>query len=126
MGTNPYINAPGSWQNASEKDCWKTCGACFRCENKDVNSKKCHNCSGRHNPTGHMAPDDEDFCACSTGVLRWRDKVGQLRITKYNKNPFKSSLVTETKTADEREWEGYLHDVREKMDNPNWTPIKWT
>jgi hypothetical protein len=34
-----------------------------------------------------------------------------------------TKIITETKTQDEKDWESYVHDLREKLDNPNYDPI---
>lgn len=116
---------PGSFQNASEKDCWQTCSSCFRCANK-TRYTKCGDCSGRHDPFGQMGPDHDDYCECTKGVLRWREKTnGRVLISRLKGDPFAGKTVTERETEDERDWDRYLQDTREKMDNPTWDPIKY-
>lgn len=115
---------PGSFENASEKDCWQTCASCYRCKNK-TRYTKCAGCSGRHDPYGQMGPDLDDYCDCTQGVLRWRTKSGKLTITRMKSDPFAGQMLTERDTVDERDWNAYLQDVREKMDNPTWDPIKY-
>jgi len=68
-------------------------------------------------------PDPDDFCSCTQGILRWRAKDGRLIISKYKTNPFKTKIITESKTQDEKDWESYVWDLREKLDNPNYDPI---
>jgi len=55
--------------------------------------------------------------------LRWRDRQGRLIISKYKSNPFKAEIIVQKETEDERDWNAYLKDCREKMDNPTWDPI---
>ena len=114
--------APGSYENASHKPCWETCSACFRCKNKGRYTK-CNQCSGRHDPSGHLGPDLDDYCDCVNGILRWRDRQGRLIISKYKSNPFKAEIIVQKETEDERDWNAYLKDCREKMDNPTWDLI---
>lgn len=114
--------APGTYANPSHKTCWNTCKACFRCENKGSKAE-CVLCSGRHDPFGHVDPDRDDYCDCKNGVLRWRTQKGQLVISKYASNPFAGKVSTERETQDERDWNQYLNDMRERLDNPNWNPI---
>lgn len=111
--------------NPSYRWCWSTCSACYRCKDKGRYSQ-CSNCSGRHDPHLYSEPDPDDFCVCGEGILRWRARDGRLVIRKYSSNPFETKVVTEKKTEDERDWEAYLMDVRERMDNPNWDPIQIT
>lgn len=116
---------PGSYQNASEKDCWQTCGSCFRCANK-TRYTKCNDCSGRHDLSGHMGPDLDDYCECNIGVLRWRDKKGTLRISRFKNDPFGGQTIMERRTQDEADWGQFLQDNRERMNNPTWDPIQYT
>ena len=109
-------------QNPSSKPCWETCAACYRCKDKGRYTK-CHSCSGRHDPFLRTDPDPDDFCSCTEGILRWRAKDGRLIVSKYRSNPFATKLITETKTQDEKDWEAYVWDLREKLDNPNYDPI---
>lgn len=109
--------------NPSERWCWNTCGSCFRCGEKGRYAQ-CNDCSGRHDPYGQTIPDPDDYCRCTENILQWRAKSGQLIITKFKVNPFKAKIITEKETEDEKEWNQYLHDVRERMDNPDWDPIE--
>lgn len=111
--------------NPSYRWCWSTCSACFRCGDKGRYAQ-CSGCSGRHDPHHAVDPDPDDFCMCKENILRWRAKNGQLVVIKYNKNPFDNTVITESKTEDEKEWDAYLMDVRERMDNPDWDPIQIT
>lgn len=109
-------------ENPSSKWCWETCSACFRCKNKG-RFGQCGDCSGRHDPFLRTEVDEHDYCSCTEGVLRWRAKNGMLIVKRYTKNPFESKILTEAKTEDERDWEAYLKDLREKLDNPNYDPL---
>ncbi len=111
------------YTNPSTLPCWETCGSCFRCIDKGRYTK-CNECSGRHDPYGRTEADPDDFCDCRNGVLRWRTKDGQLVVRRINHNPYRGQVITDSRTQDERDWDAYLQDVREKMDNPNYDPIK--
>lgn len=116
---------PGTYPNASHKWCWETCTACFRCSNKGRYTA-CAGCSGRHDPSGCAGPDIDDYCDCKNGILRWRArKTDQMIIVKYNRNPFNGTALKEQVTDDERDWNAYLYDLREKMDNPTFNPIQY-
>lgn len=108
--------------NPSAKTCWSTCGACYRCKDKGRYTA-CGKCSGRHDPFLQTDVDPDDFCSCTEGILRWRSKAGQLIVRKYKSNPFESKVISESKTEDEQEWDAYVHDLREKFDDPNYDPI---
>lgn len=44
-------------------------------------------------------------------------------MTRFNSNPYAGSVTYEKKSEDERDWESYLKDMREKMNDPDWNPI---
>jgi len=44
-------------------------------------------------------------------------------MTRFKTNPFKSKVKYVKKSEDERDWDSYVKDMREKMDDPNWNPI---
>ena len=114
--------ANGSYENPSVKDCWTFCSSCNRCSSKGAYSK-CKGCSGRYDPAGKVDPDIDDFCDCKNGILRWKTQQGRLVITKFKSNPFKGEVRYEKKSEDERDWDSYVNDMREKMNDPNWNPI---
>lgn len=114
--------APGSYQNPAEKHCWNYCFSCSRCADKGKYSK-CGSCSGRFDPRGVIDHHPDDFCDCRNGVLRWRTQTGKLLITRFKTNPFKGKVNYVKKTEDERDWDSYVNDMREKMDDPTWNPI---
>jgi len=109
--------------NPSSKECWTTCGSCYRCGDR-FRYTKCYSCSGRHDPFLQAAPHDQDFCDCANGTLRWKGRDGKMIIRKYDRNPYVGQVVGVQKTEDERDWESYVHDLRERMDNPNFDPIQ--
>jgi hypothetical protein len=108
--------------NPTEKWCWNFCMSCSRCGDKGRYSH-CQGCSGRYDPKLVIPSDDEDFCECKSGILRWRTKQGRLVLTKFKGNPFKGQVKYEKKSEDERDWDSYVNDMREKMNDPNWNPI---
>lgn len=109
--------------NPSEKSCFTLCSSCFRCGDKGRYAK-CQNCSGRHDPFDKSVPDDDDFCQCTQGVLRWKTQKGRLIVRRMKSNPFAGQVITESKTQDERDWEAYLVDLRQRMDDENFNPIE--
>lgn len=114
--------AAGSYQNPTEKQCWSYCFSCGRCEDKG-RFTKCKGCSGRYDPQGRIEPHPEDFCDCRNGTLRWKTQTGKVIITKFRSNPYAGSVTYEKKSEDERDWESYLKDMREKMNDPDWNPM---
>jgi len=114
--------AKGSYQNPSTKECWKYCYSCGRCENKGRYSK-CITCSGRYDPNGTVDAHQDDYCDCRNGILRWKTRDGKVVITRFKSNPYAGSVMYEKKSQDERDWDSYLKDMREKMNDPNWNPI---
>lgn len=116
------MSAKGSYKNPTENLCWTFCSSCSRCQDKGRYSK-CKSCSGRYDPEGVIAPDPDDYCDCKNGVLRWRTKEGRLIMTNFKTNPFKGQVKYEKKSEDERDWDSYVSDMREKMNDPDWNPI---
>jgi len=116
------MTLPGTYQNPSTKPCWNFCTSCNRCQDKGRYSK-CNSCSGRYDPRGWTDPHSDDFCDCKNGVLRWRTQEGRLIITRFKSNPFKGTVQYEKKSQDERDWDSYVNDMREKLDDPNFNPI---
>lgn len=114
--------AKGTYKNPTDKDCWVFCTSCNRCQDKGKYSK-CNGCSGRYDPEGRMDPHSEDFCDCKNGVLRWKTQQGKVIMTRFKTNPFKGEVKYEKKSEDERDWDSYVNDMREKMNDPNWNPI---
>lgn len=110
-------------ENPTEKSCFRSCAACFRCEDKGRYAK-CSSCSGRHDPDLIRDPYDiDDRCRCSEGILQIRTREGRFIQTKYPGNPYKGSVQFEKKTQDELDWEAYLYEMRSKFDDPDWDPI---
>lgn len=110
------------YQNPSTKECWKFCSSCNRCQDKGRYSK-CIGCSGRYDPNGSTDADPDDYCDCKNGILRWKTKNGKIVHVRFKTNPFKGQVKYEKKTEDERDWDSYVGDMREKMDDPNFNPI---
>jgi len=114
--------ANGTYQNPSTKECWQYCFSCGRCENKG-RYDKCKSCSGRYDPRGIIDAHPEDYCDPRNGVLRWKTGTGRIVITRFKSNPYAGSVQIEQKTQDERDWDSYVKDTREKMNDPKWNPI---
>jgi hypothetical protein len=114
--------ANGSFKNPAEKDCWRYCTSCSRCGDKGRYTK-CNQCSGRFDPKGIIEKHPDDFCDCKNGVLRWRTQEGRIIMTRFKSNPFKGQVKYEQKSEDERDWDSYVNDMREKMNDPTWNPI---
>jgi hypothetical protein len=55
--------------------------------------------------------------------LRWRTQQGKIVRVQFKSNPFKGKVKYEKKSQDERDWDAYVRDMREKMDDPNFNPI---
>lgn len=110
------------YQNPSTKPCWNFCPSCNRCQDKGRYSK-CTSCSGRYDPNGNIDADPDDYCDCKNGVLRWKTQQGKLVHVRFKSNPFKAKVKYEKKSQDERDWDSYIKDMREKMDDPNFNPI---
>jgi hypothetical protein len=110
------------YTNPSTKHCWVFCPSCNRCQDKGRYTK-CNGCSGRFDPKGCIDADPDDFCDCKNGVLRWRTQSGKLVMVRFKTNPFKGEVKYSKKSQDERDWDSYVNDMREKMDDPNFNPV---
>jgi len=44
---------------------------------------------------------------------------------KLPNDPFQESVDTNQETEDERDWESYLQDKREQLNDPEWDPIQF-
>jgi hypothetical protein len=44
-------------------------------------------------------------------------------MTRFKANPFKGQVKYQKKSEDERDWDSYVADMRNKMGDPNWNPI---
>jgi len=116
------MTLPGTYQNPTDKPCWTFCSSCNRCQDKGRYTK-CNSCSGRYDPLGSTDALPEDYCDCKNGILRWRTQQGRLIITPFKSNPFKGTVKYEKKSEDERDWDSYVKDMRNKMGDPNWNPV---
>ena len=124
-GSNNMPSPPGSFRDPTTRSCWETCQACYRCEAKGTRAA-CNNCSGRLDPFGVTDPHPDDRCRCREGILQYVKANGQLTQVRYKTNPYKGKVLQIEKTEDERDWEAYLNNLREKHDNPNLDPIEVT
>ena len=117
------MKAPvGTFENPAFKSCWETCQACYRCSAKGSYAK-CNRCSGRFDMYGVTVPDPEDYCTCTSGVLRYKTKEG-LVLVPYRSNPFEAKVMQKEKLQDEEDWNAYLGELRERFQNPDYDPIQ--
>lgn len=113
------------WRNPSTLPCWSTCSSCFRCEDKGKYAQ-CNRCSGRHDTEGQRDPyDHDDRCRCKEGVLQYRLKNGQMIKRNFQSDPFKGKVMTDAQSADERDWESYVNEQRERLNDPDFDPIQF-
>lgn len=112
-----------SFRNPTEKWCWVTCASCFRCHDKG-RYPSCGSCSGRSEALRVIEPDPDDYCDCRNGILRYRTKSGRFIMRKFMSNPYKGEVKTDAETQDERDWNAFIDEKREKMDDPTWDPIQ--
>lgn len=117
----------GTYPNPAFKPCWETCQACFRCAAKGdymSNYHGCSGCSGRFDLNGVTDPHEDDQCRCTEGVLQFVKANGEMRQVKYKSNPFEGSVHTNTKTEDERDWEAYVKNLRERFQDETYSPLE--
>lgn len=111
--------------NPSEKNCWKTCGSCWRCADKGKYPAKCGSCSGRNDPYERRSHDPDDYCRCTEGILQIVTKDGRFIQRKFQSSPFATKVYTDAETEDERDWNAYLNEKREQLDDPNFDPLRF-
>lgn len=111
--------------NPTERTCFVLCPSCFRCANKGCQSL-CNVCSGRHDPLLRHDPYDiDDYCRCREGVLQYRVKAGRLIVRRFPANPFRNKLQFDVLSQDERDWESYVDDLRERLDDEDYDPVRF-
>lgn len=106
------------------RDCWKPCRSCWKCEDQGKFAK-CATCPGRADYFRRMYPDPDSYCDCKNGVLRHRTKWGQLIVRKFMSSPYEGRVQTDAISEDEEEWNNYLNERREFLQNPTWDPVRF-
>jgi len=113
------------YRNPGTLPCFVMCSSCYRCQDKGKYDK-CNGCSGRWDEEGKRDPHDiDDQCRCKEGILQYRLKNGKMVKNKLPNDPFQESVDTNQETEDERDWESYLQDKREQLNDPEWDPIQF-
>lgn len=113
------------YRNPSTLPCFSLCSSCFRCEDKGK-YEKCNRCSGRHDPLGKKDPyDDRDRCRCREGILQIRLKNGQLMVRQFQSSPYGGEVQTDAESQDERDWNSFISEKREQLDDPTYDPIQF-
>jgi len=46
-------------------------------------------------------------------------------IRRYVTNPFQGKFKTDGETSDERDWNQYINENREKYDDEHWDPVRF-
>jgi hypothetical protein len=95
----------------------------MRCAEKGRRSE-CNGCSGRLDITGQRIPHSDDYCQCSEGIMRWMTKEGQLAVRRYQSSPFKAEVKIDAVSEDERDWNNYLQERKEFLNDPEYDPFK--
>ncbi|HJS83543.1 MAG TPA: hypothetical protein VJ742_11990 [Nitrososphaera sp.] len=47
-------------------------------------------------------------------------------IKKFLSDPFAGKVHTDAESQDERDWNSFINEKREQLDDPDWDPIKFT
>jgi len=112
--------------NPADRSCFVPCVSCNRCAQKG-SRPACTTCSGRFDPQLRRDPYDiDDRCRCREGVLQYRTKMGRLVVTKLPSNPFKKTMAFDKISQDEKEWEQYVDEERERLNDPGFDPVRFT
>lgn len=121
---NNMVHAPGSYRNPADKWCFNYCGSCGRCGDKGK-FDACRNCSGRLDPQGMREEHQDDYCRCKEGILQWVTQKGRMVQVKFESNPFAGVVKHDRITDDEADWNRYLADAREALNDPDYDPIQF-
>lgn len=70
-------------------------------------------------------PNRDHYCECKEGVMRWVTKKGYLIIRRYESDPFKKNIVTDAKTQDDRDWDAYIQEKREALNDELYDPLSF-
>ena len=117
----------GTYKDPVTRSCWTPCPSCYRCEKRGSSACPLPNlCSGRPDKEGMRDPHPDDFCQCKEGVLRWRTKEGRVIIRQFKSSPFKSNIMTDAVSEDERDWNSFVKEKREQFNDPSYDPLKFT
>lgn len=110
-----------------EKHCFVACKACMRCDRKGkAGCPSPYTCSGHVEiPGGHPwdSYDRDDECRCKEGVLQIRLKSGGFVRRRYLSSPFGGSIQTDAETQDDRDWNSYVDEQRELLNDPFFDPL---
>lgn len=105
----------------NEQSCFKLCRSCGRCDSKGKWAK-CNSCNGRS--TRERPADRDDYCRCTEGIMQLVTKNGRFIQRKFLSDPFAGRVITDAETEDERDWNTYLAEKREQLDDPTYDPIR--
>lgn len=121
------LTAKGSYRDPVSRGCWEPCSSCFRCDKRGSSACPLPNgCSGRPDKEGMRIPHPDDLCQCKQGVLRWVTKEGRVIIRRFESSPFKGSVKTDAQTEDERDWNAFISEKREQLNDPTWDPVQFS
>lgn len=119
------MHAPkGTYRNPVNRHCFVMCSSCFRCEKRGSSAcPKPNTCSGVPDKEGIRVPHRDHYCECKIGVMRWVTKKGFLVIRRFESDPFQKNVTTDAKTENERDWDAFISEKREAMDDELYDPI---
>jgi hypothetical protein len=58
--------------------------------------------------------------------MRWVTKKDYLVIRRFESNPFAATVTTDAKSEDERDWDAFITEKREAMNDELYDPITFT
>lgn len=114
--------------NPTEKSCYRACRSCWRCADKGRwLDRGCSTCPGRYDPQDRFQSDPDDTCRCSEGVLNYLTKSEPRRhlVRRFESNPFQSNVKTDAETEDERDWNAFVNEKREQLQDATWDPVRF-
>lgn len=114
-GVNPVVD---------RRQCWRPCRSCWKCEDQGRYSQ-CATCPAQVDILRRKYPDPDAYCDCHNGILRHRTQKGQLIIRKFLSSPYEGRVQTDAISEDERDWNTYVAERREFLNNPQWDPVQY-
>lgn len=118
------LASKGTYRNPVNKHCFVMCSSCFRCEKRGSSACPAKDkCSGVPDKEGIRVPHPDHYCTCKEGVLRWVTKKDKLVIRRFESDPFKKNVQTDARTEDEKDWDAFITEKREAMNDEFWDPL---
>lgn len=120
------VTVRGTYRNPRDRSCFVGCASCFRCEKRASSACPIPNgCSGRPDEEGVRVPHPDDLCRCKEGNMQWVTRDGKVLRRRFTSSPFASKVITDSHTQDDRDWNAFVTEKREALNDENWDPLQF-